>query len=70
MGSPAALALYRELYRKTYLLPRSSLSYYRNALRSTFVNFNSEQDPERLKEIMDRGRKDAEWILQKVMTLY
>lgn len=66
MGNPAALALYRELLRKTRALPRSSLSYYRNSLRSAFVNFDSEQDPQRLQEIMERGRQDADWILKKV----
>ena len=29
----AAVALYRELYRQTRLLPRSSQDYYRNYLR-------------------------------------
>ena len=66
MGNPAALSLYRELLRKTRALPRSSLSYYRNSLRSSFVNFNSEADPQRLQEIMERGRQDADWILEKV----
>ena len=66
MGNPAALALYRELLRKTRALPSSSQSYYRNALRSAFVNFDSEQDPQRLQEIMERGRQDADWILKKV----
>lgn len=66
MGNSVALALYRELLRKTRALPRSSLGYYRNSLRSAFVNFNSEKDPQRLQEIMERGRQDADWILKKV----
>ncbi|EIE19516.1 hypothetical protein COCSUDRAFT_83567 [Coccomyxa subellipsoidea C-169] len=65
MGSQQALALYRELLRNIRKLPRNSRQYYRQNVKGGFQNHNDEIDPERLQQLLEGARKDADFILNK-----
>lgn len=43
--------------------------YYRNYTRQYFANWNTESDPEVLKQLHQKARQDASWVLQKVCLL-
>ncbi len=45
---------------------RNSRQYYRQNLKGGFINHNEEADPERLQQLFQGARKDAEFILTKV----
>eukprot|EP00884_Botryococcus_braunii_P022452 jgi/Botrbrau1/8891/Bobra.0148s0011.1 len=60
-----ALELFRELYRQTRSLPRSSWSYYRRYIRENFEAFSDETDPQRLRQLIQQARKDAGWVVAK-----
>jgi len=47
-------------------LPGLAFKVFPRFGRSAFVNFSAETDPQRLSEIMQRGREDARWIIKKV----
>lgn len=63
--SAQALSLYRKLWRKTRVLPRQYQVYYRGQIRSGFVSFRDEDDPEMLQRIEVQCQREAEWILNK-----
>ncbi|KAK9848402.1 hypothetical protein WJX84_001680 [Apatococcus fuscideae] len=62
--NPAAVQLYRELFRKTRQLPKASWDYYRQYIRENFRSFDDEVDQDRLKDIIASARKDAGWVLK------
>ncbi|KAK9831791.1 hypothetical protein WJX74_009399 [Apatococcus lobatus] len=62
--NPAAVQLYRDLFRKTRQLPRASWTYYRQHIRENFRSFDDEVDPSRLHEIIATARRDADWVLK------
>ncbi|KAK9915036.1 hypothetical protein WJX75_003903 [Coccomyxa subellipsoidea] len=64
-SSRQALALYRELFRQIKKLPRNSRQYYRQNLKGGFQNHNDEIDTERLQQLFQGARKDAEFIINK-----
>ena len=45
---------------------RKSQSYYRLHIRENFLAHDDEVEPGRLKEIVEKAQKDADWVLQKV----
>lgn len=47
-----------------YGTPRDSHSYYTRYLRQSFVNFSDEQDEQRIQQLINKGRQDAEWVLK------
>lgn len=59
------LALYRELLRKSRLLPKSSWTYYGKYLRENFNAHSEEDDPVRIKAMITKAREDAKWVLEK-----
>jgi len=63
--SPAA-TLFRELLRQTKQLPAEAQAYYKRYIRQTFINFTDEQDPERVAQLVERARQDAQWVVAKV----
>jgi hypothetical protein len=64
MASPS-VKLYRELLKKTKLLPIRSRDYYRTHIRQNYIAHDDEQDKERLAEIVSTARRDAEWVVSK-----
>lgn len=65
MASLEVLSLYRELLRKSKLLPKTSWAYYGKYLRENFNAHIEEDDPERIKAIIVKAREDAKWVLEK-----
>lgn len=57
--------LYRQLYRKSLLLPKAAQPYYQKYLRENFVAHSDETDPERLELMTQQSLKDADWVLKK-----
>ena len=45
---------------------RKSWDYYIRHLRENFVNHDDELDPQRLQEIYQRARTDADYLIAKV----
>lgn len=68
MASQQAIALYRDLLKQIKKLPRNSRQYYRQNLKGGFINHSEESDPERLEQLIQGARKDAEFILTKYVT--
>ncbi|CAK0781569.1 hypothetical protein CVIRNUC_005408 [Coccomyxa viridis] len=60
-----ALALYRELLRDIQRLPRSSRDYYKQYLKGAFINHSDENLPERIEQLFQGARKDADYLLAK-----
>lgn len=61
------LGLYRKMMRSVALLPQESQPYYRDHGRSHFVQHNFENDPERIDALLERGERDIDWVLKKVI---
>ena len=45
---------------------RRSWDYYRRHLKQNFVNHDDEVDPERLEQIFQTARSDADYLIEKV----
>ncbi|CAL5221261.1 g3420 [Coccomyxa viridis] len=60
-----ARALYRELLRDVKRLPRNSRDYYRQYLKGAFINHGDENQPERLQQLFQGARSDADYLLTK-----
>ncbi|KAI4881172.1 hypothetical protein NFI96_012857 [Prochilodus magdalenae] len=61
------LQLYRYLLRCCNLLPSAAMQqHYRHAVRQSFNSHADEDDPERIRMIIQRAISDADWILDKV----
>ncbi|XP_017562665.1 LYR motif-containing protein 9 [Pygocentrus nattereri] len=60
------LQLYRYLLRCCKLLPSAAVQkHYRHAVRQSFNSHADEDDPERIRMIIQRSISDADWILDK-----
>ncbi|XP_072547176.1 LYR motif-containing protein 9 [Salminus brasiliensis] len=58
--------LYRYLLRCCRLLPSAAVQdHYRHAVRQSFNSHADEDDPERIRMIIQRAISDADWILDK-----
>ncbi|XP_030634543.1 LYR motif-containing protein 9 [Chanos chanos] len=58
--------LYRYLLRCCKRLPSPAMQqHYRHAVRQSFNSHVDEDDPERIKTIIQRAITDADWILDK-----
>ncbi len=44
------------------------MSYYRRHIKENFVAF-SDEDPERVEQLIVKARQDADWVVQKVWVL-
>uniref|UniRef100_A0A7N8XHX3 LYR motif-containing protein 9 n=1 Tax=Mastacembelus armatus TaxID=205130 RepID=A0A7N8XHX3_9TELE len=59
--------LYRYLLRCCRLLPTTAMQqHYRHAIRQSFNSHSDEDDPGRLRMIIQRAIADADWIIDKV----
>ncbi|GFN84793.1 lyr motif-containing protein 9-like [Plakobranchus ocellatus] len=63
MKSPTGL--YKHLLRCVKKLPPEAQAYYKHHIRQGFKSHSDEDDPERIKQIMDRAMEDAEWVILK-----
>lgn len=63
LNSPKAL--YKDLLRKCDLLPESAGKFYKQSVRKEFEQHRDELDKERVNQIIERARKDMDWILKK-----
>ena len=45
---------------------RNAQVFYRGSVRSGFVSFSDEDDPEVLERIRQQALKDADWVVNKV----
>uniref|UniRef100_A0A3B4A0G7 LYR motif-containing protein 9 n=1 Tax=Periophthalmus magnuspinnatus TaxID=409849 RepID=A0A3B4A0G7_9GOBI len=62
--------LYRYLLRCTRRLPSSAMQqHYRHAIRQGYNSHTDEDDPERIQMIIHRAIADADWVLNKVLTV-
>ncbi|KAK2831744.1 hypothetical protein Q7C36_016830 [Tachysurus vachellii] len=58
--------LYRYLLRCCKLLPGADMqSHYRHAVRQSYNSHTDEDDPDRVRMIIQRAISDADWILNK-----
>ncbi|XP_029922583.1 LYR motif-containing protein 9 [Myripristis murdjan] len=58
--------LYRYLLRCCRLLPSNAMrKHYQHAIRQGYNSHADEEDPERIKMIIERAIADADWILDK-----
>ncbi|XP_067307808.1 LYR motif-containing protein 9 [Pseudorasbora parva] len=58
--------LYRYLLRCCKLLPSAAMQkHYQHAIRQSYNSHADEDDPERIRMIIQRAKSDAEWILTK-----
>lgn len=60
-----AVALYRHILKLVKLLPPASHGYYRAYAKENFVTFGDEVDPVRVRELVERGKEHARWVLKK-----
>jgi len=61
-----SLQLYRHLLRQIKLLPsRDMQNYYLRYVRQHFIAHREESSPERIQQLLERGKQDSEWILKK-----
>uniref|UniRef100_A0A3B4WWG7 LYR motif-containing protein 9 n=1 Tax=Seriola lalandi dorsalis TaxID=1841481 RepID=A0A3B4WWG7_SERLL len=59
--------LYRHLLRCCRQLPSTAMQqHYRHAIRQGYNSHSDEDDPERIRMIVQRAITDADWILDKV----
>jgi len=61
------LHLWRHILRSTKKLDERVQSYYKEHARSNFNQHKQEDDPERIKEIIDASNYQVEWILRKYL---
>jgi hypothetical protein len=52
------------------LLPPAASVFYRDSIRRGYGQHSEEEDPERIKMIIDRAIQDAKWILKKVLSFW
>ncbi|XP_029027434.1 LYR motif-containing protein 9 isoform X2 [Betta splendens] len=58
--------LYRYLLRCCRRLPTAAMQHhYRHAIRQGYNSHSDEDDPQRIKSIIQRAIADADWILDK-----
>ncbi|XP_058268921.1 LYR motif-containing protein 9 [Hemibagrus wyckioides] len=58
--------LYRYLLRCCRLLPSAAMqTHYRHTVRQSYNSHADEDDPERIRMIIQRAITDADWILNK-----
>ncbi|KAF7700373.1 LYR motif-containing protein 9 [Silurus meridionalis] len=60
------LQLYRYLLRCCKLLPSAAVqTHYRHTVRQSYNSHADEDDPDRIRAIVQRAISDADWILNK-----
>ena len=57
--------LYKYLHRQTELLPRLAAAHYKDSIRRGYGQHTEEDDPDRVKQIIEKAIQDAEWIVKK-----
>ncbi|KAF2348898.1 Complex 1 LYR protein [Trinorchestia longiramus] len=57
--------LYKYLMRACETLPEDPSDHYKHAVRQSFGQHREEDDPERIKQIIERAIQDADWVLTK-----
>ena len=62
----SVVRLYRHILRTVRDIPdKGAQSYYYNHANSHIRQHLDETDPERIKQLLDRGYHDVEWIRRK-----
>ncbi|XP_033028350.1 LYR motif-containing protein 9 [Lacerta agilis] len=60
------LQLYRYLLRCCKLLPGKNVQeHYKHAIRQSFQVHADEDNPERIRQIINRSIEDADWVMEK-----
>ncbi|KAI5626092.1 LYR motif-containing protein 9 [Silurus asotus] len=60
------LQLYRYLLRCCKLLPSAAVqTHYRHTVRQSYNSHADEDDPDRIRAIIQRAISDSDWILNK-----
>lgn len=57
--------LYKQLIRDCEKLPKEAQKHYKHSVKQSFLQHIDEPDPQRVKDIIERALKDAEWVLAK-----
>jgi len=65
VGERSALRLYRLCLRSLRELPQEVRDYYRNNARQNFRNFSDETDVERVRELLEHGKRSINFVLDK-----
>uniref|UniRef100_A0A8C0ZIY4 LYR motif-containing protein 9 n=1 Tax=Cyanistes caeruleus TaxID=156563 RepID=A0A8C0ZIY4_CYACU len=67
----SSVQLYRYLLRCCRRLPPGPIrQHYRHAIRQSFKVHADEDDPERIQQIIKRAIEDADWVMNKLVSLY
>lgn len=65
MISPA-VKLYRDLLRQCRRLPRGPTQvYYKNFIKTNFIAYRDEENPDLLARIFEQAPIQADWVVQK-----
>ncbi|XP_017879989.1 LYR motif-containing protein 9-like [Ceratina calcarata] len=57
--------LYKFLLRECERLPKDAQWFYKHSIKQSFKQHVIEPDQERVRQIMEKAVKDAEWIVDK-----
>ncbi|CAG2119070.1 unnamed protein product, partial [Medioppia subpectinata] len=60
--------LYKYLYKNIRRLPSDLQNYYRSHVRGQF-NSHSDEEPERVRQLIQKGIQDSDWLFYTKVVL-